>query len=90
MNFSEPYVITKIATQGRFGNGMGLEYSETFWLHYTRDGITWIQWRNKYGEHVSAPSFLYNLTPSSIAIIFHAVPFFTPQLIMRPVQEAAT
>lgn len=86
VNFSEPYVITKIATQGRFGNGMGLEYSETFWLHYTRDGITWIQWRNKYGEHVSAPSFLYNLAPQLPP--FFTLSFFTPQLIMRPVQAA--
>lgn len=53
VNFSEPYVITKIATQGRFGNGMGVEFAETFWLHYTRDGINWMQWRNKYGEYVS-------------------------------------
>ena len=54
VNFSEPYVITKVATQGRFGNGMGVEFAEQFWLHYTRDGINWIQWHNQYGEYVSA------------------------------------
>ena len=48
-------MITKIATQGRFGNGMGVEFAETFWLHYTRDGVNWMQWRNKYGEYVSQP-----------------------------------
>ncbi|KAJ6222245.1 hypothetical protein RDWZM_000790, partial [Blomia tropicalis] len=51
VNFSEPYVITKVATQGRFGNGMGVEFAEQFWLHYTRDGINWIRWRNKYNEY---------------------------------------
>lgn len=53
VNFTEPYVITKIATQGRFGNGMGVEFAERFWLRYTRNGIDWIHWRNKYGEYVS-------------------------------------
>lgn len=43
----EPYVITKIATQGRFANTYGKEYTEFLWLEYTRDEKTWIQWRNK-------------------------------------------
>ena len=49
----EPHVITKIATQGRFGNGFGVEYAESFWLDYTRDGITWIRWRDKNDVFVS-------------------------------------
>lgn len=65
VNFSEPYVITKIATQGRFGNGMGVEFAETFWLHYTRDGVNWMRWRNKYGEYVSQPNILYAMIHSA-------------------------
>ena len=63
VNFSEPYVIVKLATQGRFGNGMGVEFAEQFWLHYTRDGINWIRWRNKYGEYVSNIIASSNITP---------------------------
>nr|XP_027199906.1 discoidin domain-containing receptor 2-like isoform X2 [Dermatophagoides pteronyssinus] len=50
INLTEPFVITKIATQGRFGNGMGVEFAEVFWLNYTRDGIKWTRWSNSYGE----------------------------------------
>lgn len=53
INLTEPFVITKIATQGRFGNGMGVEFAEVFWLNYTRDGIKWTRWSNSYGEFVS-------------------------------------
>lgn len=53
VNLTSHHVITKIATQGRFGNGMGVEYAESFWLNYTRDGLNWINWRNQDGEMVS-------------------------------------
>ncbi|KAJ6222429.1 hypothetical protein RDWZM_000974 [Blomia tropicalis] len=46
------YVITAVATQGRFGNGMGVEFTEEFWIEYSRDnGTTWNKWTDKSGDY---------------------------------------
>lgn len=48
------YVITAVATQGRFGNGMGVEFAEEYWIEYSRDnGTTWHKWTNRHGDYVS-------------------------------------
>lgn len=37
-----------IITLGRFGNGLGVEFVEEFWLEYSRDnGLTWKRFREK-------------------------------------------
>ncbi|XP_061189054.1 discoidin domain-containing receptor 2-like isoform X3 [Saccostrea echinata] len=44
-------VITKVETQGRFGNGLGQEYTEEFLLEYQReDDGEWIRFRNRKAE----------------------------------------
>ena len=49
------YVISAIATQGRFGNGMGVEFAEEYWIEYSRDnGTTWNKWNDMNGVHVSS------------------------------------
>lgn len=54
INLTDSHVITGIATQGRFGNGMGVEYVEEFWIEYSRDnGQTWHKWTNRKGNYVS-------------------------------------
>jgi discoidin domain receptor family protein 2 len=54
LNLTHTFVITGISTQGRFGNGLGVEYAEHFWLEYTHDnGKTWNKWIDKNGNHVS-------------------------------------
>lgn len=46
-------MVTAIETLGRFGNGMGVEFVEEYWVEYSRDfGQTWIKWRNKKGAHL--------------------------------------
>lgn len=53
VNLTKRFVITAIETLGRFGNGMGVEFVEEFWVEYSRDfGSTWIKWRNKKGAHL--------------------------------------
>ncbi|XP_048779029.2 discoidin domain-containing receptor 2-like isoform X2 [Ostrea edulis] len=49
-------VITKVETQGRFGNGLGQEYTEEFLLEYQReDDGEWIRFRNRQAkEHFKA------------------------------------
>lgn len=53
MHFHERKVINGVATQGRFGNAVGVEFAEEFYLEYSRDGgLTWIKWKNHKGNHL--------------------------------------
>ena len=53
VNLTTRYTVTGIATQGRFGNGMGVEYVEEYWIEYSRDGgQTWTKWKNRKGNHM--------------------------------------
>lgn len=53
VNLTEKHVITAVAIQGRFGNGVGVEFSEEFWLEYSKDnGTNWIKWTDEDGNHV--------------------------------------
>ena len=48
------YVITASGTQGRFGNGQGVEYSEAYLLEYWRPSLgKWVRYRDSRGEEVS-------------------------------------
>ena len=48
------FVITAVATQGRFGNGLGVEFAEDYWIEYSRDnGSTWNKWTDMSGNYVS-------------------------------------
>nr|XP_039268971.1 discoidin domain-containing receptor 2-like [Styela clava] len=41
-----------VATQGRDAGGAGQEYIPSYALNYSRDGITWFQWKNYRGVSV--------------------------------------
>lgn len=46
-------MITATETQGRFGNGQGIEYAEAYMLEYWRPRLTkWIRYHNSKGEEV--------------------------------------
>ncbi|KAH9527644.1 DNA damage responsive protein, variant 2 [Dermatophagoides farinae] len=52
VDLEELYTITAIATQGRFGNGMGVEFAEEYWIEYSRDnGTTWNKWTDMNGDY---------------------------------------
>ncbi|TGZ50938.1 Uncharacterized protein DBV15_11023, partial [Temnothorax longispinosus] len=47
------HTITATGTQGRFGNGQGVEYSEAYMLEYWRPKLgKWVRYRNLHGEEV--------------------------------------
>lgn len=53
VNLTQRYVITEVATQGRFGNGHGLEFTEEYFIEYSRDfGLSWSKWKNSKGQTV--------------------------------------
>lgn len=49
------HLITATATQGRFGNGLGVEYAEAYLLEYWRPRLgKWVRYRDIKGKEVSA------------------------------------
>ncbi|KAB0797030.1 hypothetical protein PPYR_11091 [Photinus pyralis] len=47
------HMITATGTQGRFGNGQGVEYAEAYMVEYFRPRLSkWIRYRNNKGEEV--------------------------------------
>lgn len=53
INLNSLHIITDVATQGRFGNGQGLEYAEEYMLEYWRPGLSkWIRYKNALGQEV--------------------------------------
>lgn len=48
------HVITATETQGRFGNGQGVEFAEAYLLEYWRPRLgKWVRYRDIKGEEVS-------------------------------------
>lgn len=46
-------MITAAGTQGRFGNGQGVEYAEAYMIEYWRPRLSkWIRYRNHMGEEI--------------------------------------
>lgn len=46
-------MITGTATQGRFGNGQGVEFAEAYLLEYWRPKLgKWVRYRDAKGEEV--------------------------------------
>ncbi|KYQ59141.1 Discoidin domain-containing receptor 2 [Trachymyrmex zeteki] len=50
VNLHIPRLLTSTKTQGRFGNGNGVEYTEEYFVEYWRPGFNkWVRWRNRRG-----------------------------------------
>ncbi|KAF7388968.1 hypothetical protein HZH66_010105 [Vespula vulgaris] len=50
VNLHSPRVLMSVRTQGRFGNGHGVEYTEEYFVEYWRPGFNkWVRWRNRRG-----------------------------------------
>lgn len=53
VNLHTPRLLTSTKTQGRFGNGNGVEYTEEYFVEYWRPGFNkWVRWRNRRGIEV--------------------------------------
>lgn len=53
INLHKMHVVTEVATQGRFGNGIGQEYAEEYMLEYWRPGLSnWRRFRNRQDQEV--------------------------------------
>ncbi|XP_033175495.1 discoidin domain-containing receptor 2-like isoform X3 [Bombus vosnesenskii] len=55
VNLHSPRILTSTRTQGRFGNGQGVEYTEEYFVEYWRPGFNkWVRWRNRRGMELLA------------------------------------
>lgn len=87
-------VITKVETQGRFGNGLGQEYTEEFLLEYQReDDGEWIRFRNRQAkEHFKAnynthTAEMNEVSPPIIAKRVRFIPYSkTPRTVCMRVE----
>lgn len=53
------HMITGTNTQGRFGNGVGVEYAEGYLLEYWRPRLgKWVRYRDIKGKEVKASLYL--------------------------------
>ncbi|XP_064615973.1 discoidin domain-containing receptor 2-like isoform X2 [Liolophura sinensis] len=53
IDLQQLFVITMVETQGRFGNGLGQEYTPKYLLEYQReDNGEWMRFRNQRGEEI--------------------------------------
>lgn len=58
VNLHSPRILTSTRTQGRFGNGHGVEYTEEYFVEYWRPGFNkWVRWRNRRGMEVRTHTF---------------------------------
>lgn len=63
-------MITATGTQGRFGNGQGVEFTEAYILEYWRPRLgKWIRYHNNKGEEVLLLSNLF--IESTLFLLFY-------------------
>lgn len=47
------HLVALVGTQGRHAGGLGKEFSPSYRLRYSRDGLRWMDWRDRWGQEVS-------------------------------------
>ncbi|XP_054637107.1 epithelial discoidin domain-containing receptor 1 isoform X4 [Dunckerocampus dactyliophorus] len=46
------HFLALVGTQGRHADGHGQEFARSYRLHYSRDGVKWITWKDRWGQEV--------------------------------------
>jgi hypothetical protein len=80
------HVITATETQGRFGNGQGVEFAEAYLLEYWRPRLgKWVRYRDIKGEEVSTtPQSEADAAPGSTGLLDQANLLLTVLLLATP------
>ncbi|TKR80101.1 hypothetical protein L596_014230 [Steinernema carpocapsae] len=52
VDLEDTYVVREVETQGRYGNGTGMEYPTFYYIDYQRPGSPWIRYRNRTGHQL--------------------------------------
>ncbi|XP_068998534.1 epithelial discoidin domain-containing receptor 1 isoform X2 [Embiotoca jacksoni] len=46
------HFLALVGTQGRHADGHGQEFARSYRLHYSRDGVKWITWKDRWSQEV--------------------------------------
>nr|XP_046255106.1 epithelial discoidin domain-containing receptor 1 isoform X2 [Scatophagus argus] len=46
------HFLALVGTQGRHADGHGQEFARSYQLRYSRDGVKWITWKDRWGQEV--------------------------------------
>lgn len=57
------HFLALVGTQGRHADGHGQEFARSYRLHYSRDGVKWMTWKDRWGQEVSAAPSLSLCSP---------------------------
>lgn len=52
MDLRRLHLVALVGTQGRHAGGLGKEFSPSYRLRYSRDGLRWMDWRDRWGQEV--------------------------------------
>ncbi|KAM8871265.1 epithelial discoidin domain-containing receptor 1 isoform 1-T1 [Spinachia spinachia] len=56
------HFLALVGTQGRHADGHGQEFARSYRLHYSRDGVKWLTWKDRWGkEAVSGNENTYDV-----------------------------
>jgi hypothetical protein len=85
------HFLALVGTQGRHADGHGREFARSYRLRYSRDGRTWITWKDRWGQEVKTSVcvcvcfiYLMYLFPLGSASLTHSIicvlykPFIQP------------
>lgn len=50
------HFLALVGTQGRHADGHGQEFTRNYRLRYSRDGVKWLTWMDRWGRDVSSTS----------------------------------
>ncbi|XP_062848818.1 epithelial discoidin domain-containing receptor 1 [Trichomycterus rosablanca] len=52
VNLHTLHFLSLVGTQGRHADGLGREFARSYRLRYSRDGRSWITWKDRWGQEV--------------------------------------
>lgn len=56
------HFLALVGTQGRHADGHGQEFARSYRLRYSRDGVKWMTWKDRWGQEVSAAPICLSLS----------------------------
>lgn len=66
------HFITLVGTQGRHADGMGNEFAQRYRIKYSRDGSSWVGWRDRHGGQVrTEPADICGRSPACFSVCGH-------------------
>lgn len=48
------HFLALVGTQGRHADGHGQEFARNYRLRYSRDGVKWITWKDRWGQEAKS------------------------------------